>query len=147
MEPNRQYDFHPLIIPCLTNAAYGIWNPLSLEWLGNYRINHDGIYCDIDNLNQQRRNGIDRLFCGDILDGLTAVVVDQGAPNYYHILANIIPDILGITRISNIDNLAIPDRSHILVQYLENLLFLRLCAKIQKTFQIIFHQVQFLMNL
>lgn len=115
----RSYSFSGLVIPCLTNVAYGIWDPFKLEWHSSYMVNHDGIYGDVVNLNRQRRKGFQKLIRNEVLNGFTAVIVDQGAPNYYHTLANIIPDILKITSQHQIDNAAVPEPTRILREYFQ----------------------------
>ena len=115
---SRSYFFEDLVIPCLTNYAYGVWLPSKLEWHSEYIVNHYGTYGDMAGLNLQRGLGIGRLMRDEVLNGLTAIIVDQAVPNYYHILAYIIPDLIKMRSEFYIENAAVSESNKIITEYL-----------------------------
>jgi capsular polysaccharide biosynthesis protein len=115
----RKYNKKDMLVPCLTSQTYGVWDTLDSKWLEGYRINHIGIYCQYETLEALLKEGLKNISQNQYLSGKSILSVDQGAPNYCHLLVNILPDIIAAASCSKVDNLITGDNSEMLRQYLE----------------------------
>jgi len=116
---NRKYYVLYNTVCCLTSTTYGIWLAKHLKWLVEYKINWGGGYFDKAGIEAARLEGLRQLYNNNEVEGKSAICIDQATTNYYHLVCNILPDIVAINNSIELNNIIVANESKMLKEYLQ----------------------------
>lgn len=134
---DRNFSEYKFIIPFLSCSAYGSWDSIEHSFIRQHSVN----LCETQLLPESAaRIAVSKYFQKTISEypheidnGIFSV--DQQAPNYFHFLAFVLPDLIGITKQlgskAAINTLVLSDTPNFAIEYLRILGFNNQIAKIR----------------